>query len=167
MLVALQGTAAAAFRVPENWVRRPVCTLSGMRPGAGCVSAAEEWVYAGSDGAAVCDWHGTDGSVTYPADYQAGFRLAARQGGLDYHSAPLEVVSPREGFVFFDGAGPGLSAIPVEVTGGAADELSVDYDGAVWSQARPFVFFLPLERGSHRLTVRCGDEETVVRFGVE
>jgi penicillin-binding protein 1C len=177
LLMFLQGTVSVAFRPPEHWARRPVCALSGMRAGPSCVSAADEWEYAGSAGtngtdaedAPVCDWHNADGTVRYPAEYQAWFLAAGRRGGLDYNSSPLEVLSPREGFVFFDGpGGPGLSEIPVEVTGGAADELAVDYDGAAWSvEGRPFVFFLPLERGAHRLTLRCGGEEATVRFRVE
>jgi penicillin-binding protein 1C len=175
VLEFLQGNTQAAFKLPENWARRPVCMLSGMRAGPLCVSLSEEWEYAGSGGAGadedeapVCDWHNADGTVTYPAEYQAWFLAALRRGGLDYNSSPLEVLSPREGFVFFDGpGGSGLSEVPVEVTGGAADELTVDYDGAVWTEGRPFVFFLPLERGPHRLTLRCGREEATVRFRVE
>jgi penicillin-binding protein 1C len=172
----LQGNTSVAFRQPEHWARRPVCALSGMRAGPLCVAVSEEWEYAGSGGTngtgvedgPVCDWHNADGTVTYPAEYQAWFLAAGRRGGLDYNSAPLEVLSPREGFVFFDGPGTGLSEIPVEVTGGAADELTVDYDGAVWSvDGRPFVFFLPLERGAHRLTLRCGREDATVRFRVD
>jgi penicillin-binding protein 1C len=175
LLVFLQGRTTVPFRVPENWVRCPVCALSGMRAGSFCVSVMEEWGYAGSGDAAddvpVCDWHRADGSVTYPAEYQAWFLSSARRGGLDYHSSPLEVVSPREGFVFFAGQGAARddlrAEIPVEVTGGADDTLVVDYDGAVWTENRPFVFFLPLERGDHWLTVRCGGEEATVRFRVE
>ncbi|MDR1231460.1 MAG: transglycosylase domain-containing protein [Spirochaetaceae bacterium] len=173
VLMFLQGNTSVAFRRPEHWARRSVCALSGMRAGPLCVAVADEWEYAGSgvaDAAVgpVCDWHNADGTVTYPAEYQAWFLAAGRRGGLDYNSAPLEVLSPREGFVFFDGPGTGLSEVPVEVTGGAADELAVDYDGAVWSvEGRPFVFFLPLERGAHRLALRCGGEEATVRFRVE
>jgi penicillin-binding protein 1C len=176
LLVFLQGRETAAFRLPENWVRRPVCALSGMRAGPFCVSVMEEWEYAGGAGndmdAPVCGWHRADGEVVYPAEYQAWFLSSVRRGGLDYHSSPLEVVSPREGFVFFagvDGAGraAGRAEIPVEVTGGAEDTLVVDYDGAVWTEGRPFVFFLPLEQGAHRITVRCGTEEATVRFRVE
>jgi penicillin-binding protein 1C len=178
VLKFLQGNTSAAFRRPEHWARRPVCMLSGMRAGPLCVSVADEWEYAGSGGTngagaadgdegPVCDWHDADGTVRYPAEYQAWFLAAGRRGGLDYNSSPLEVLSPREGFVFFDGPGTGLSEVPVEVTGGAADELTVDYDGAVWTKGRPFVFFLPLERGAHRLALRCGEEEKVVRFSVE
>jgi penicillin-binding protein 1C len=179
VLMFLQGNTSVAFKRPEHWARRSVCALSGMRAGPLCVAVADEWEYAGSGGTngtgaadgdegPVCDWHNADGTVTYPAEYQAWFLAAGRRGGLDYNSAPLEVLSPREGFVFFDGPGTGLSEVPVEVTGGAADELTVDYDGAVRSvEGRPFVFFLPLERGAHRLTLRCGGEEATVRFRVE
>jgi hypothetical protein len=104
--------------------------------------------------------------VTYPAEYQAWFAATSRQGELDYHSRPLEVLQPREGFVFFRSPGIGKDEIPVEVIGGAVDELEVSYDGETFTTGRPFVFYLPSQPGPHTQRLRNGDEAEEIRFSV-
>jgi penicillin-binding protein 1C len=177
------GQPPEGFAAPEGWELAPVCALSGMPPGPYCVSTIRECVRIGADnthGSAICDMH-TPAGIIYPAEYQAWFLAAQRNGELNYASAPLEIISPRDGFVFFastefpqdknaaSGGSPAARpSIPVEVIGGAADTLTVEYDGKpLPSVSRPFVFFLPQERGEHRLAIRCGNEESAVRFSVE
>jgi penicillin-binding protein 1C len=173
-LVFLHGRDAAppatlAFGEPERFAKAPVCAVSGLGPSADCPAAVWEYVEAGR-APPVCGWHGSENgvpSVRYPAEYQSWLLAARRSGGLQ-EEGELEIVTPRDGFVFFAAPqGVRRQAIPAEVTGGSGAELRVAYDGAEWTEARPFRFFLPLERGTHTLSVRCGDETREVRFMVE
>ncbi|MDR2491569.1 MAG: transglycosylase domain-containing protein [Spirochaetaceae bacterium] len=162
----------SAFKTPESWVLRRICALSGMAPHAGCVSSLYEWQRRGTADNAeaaggLCTWHDDGGAVAYPAEYQSWFLSSVRNGAVDYGSAPLEIITPRDGFVFYHNEGIGRAEIPVELTGGAEDELWVDYDGQTQTVGRPFVFYLPQERGSHRLELRCGGETISVNFRVE
>jgi penicillin-binding protein 1C len=162
-LVFLQGSGGPDFPGPEHVSLRPVCALSGMAAGPFCPSVVDE--YAAGDGPP-CTWHRSS-TVSYPAEYQAWFAASSRQGELDYHSRPLEVLQPREGFVFFRSPGIGRDEIPVEVIGGAEDELEVRYDGLAFTARRPFVFYLPSQPGRHSLRVKNGAEEAEIRFSVE
>ena len=171
-LVFLQsGTRGAApdFSAPENWQTRRVCALSGMAPTDACLSLISEYRYQGEEGE-TCTWHRTvngRGETVYPAEYQAWFTASAREGSLDYGSRPLEIVSPREGFVYLSSPGIGRDEIPVEVIGGSGDELRVMFNGSTFSVGRPFVFSLPRIPGSYALLVQNGGEEEEVNFTVE
>jgi penicillin-binding protein 1C len=162
-LVFLQRNDGPDFPKPEHLSLRRICALSGMAASPSCPSVVDE--YAAEDGPP-CAWH-QGSTVTYPAEYQTWFAASARQGEVDYHSRPLEVLQPREGFVFFRSPGIGRDEIPVEVTGGAEDELEVSYDGGTFTAQRPFVFYLPASPGPHTLRVRNGGEEREIRFLVE
>jgi penicillin-binding protein 1C len=166
-LLFLQGSSGPDFPEPEHFVKMPVCTLSGMKPSAACPSTVSEYIPRGTD-PEPCTWHRAS-TVVYPAEYQSWFFSLPRQGELDYTAAPLQIITPRDQFVFL--SGPGLAAgndsIPVEVIGGQYDELLVEYDGAVFTAVRPFVFYLPHDSGSHVLTVKNGGETETIRFTVE
>jgi penicillin-binding protein 1C len=162
-LVFLQGDRGPGFAAPEHFSIRRVCALSGMAASPDCPSVVNE--YAADEGPA-CTWH-RGGATSYPAEYQAWFAAAARQGELDYHSRPLEILQPREGFVFFRNPGIGRDEIPVEVIGGTEDELEVRYDNSAFTVERPFVFYLPSTPGAHTLRVRNGGEEEEIGFSVE
>jgi penicillin-binding protein 1C len=166
-LLFLQGSSGPAFPEPENFVLEPVCTLSGMKPSADCPSVIGEYVPGDSE-PEPCTWHRAS-TVVYPAEYQRWFFSLPRQGELDYAAAPLEIITPRDQFVFLSGPGlaSGNDSIPVEVTGGSGGELLAEYDGAAFTVVRPFVFYLPHDSGDHVLTVRNGGETATVRFTVE
>jgi penicillin-binding protein 1C len=165
-LVFLQGNGGPGFAEPEGFSLRRVCALSGMAASPDCPSVIDE--YAAGDAALgpACTWH-RPSTVVYPAEYQAWFTASSRQGELDYHSRPLEILQPREGFVFFRSPGIGRDEIPVEVIGGAEDELEVRYDGGTFKVGRPFVFYLASLPGTHTLRVRNGEEEEEISFSVE
>jgi penicillin-binding protein 1C len=166
-LLFLQGSSGPDFPEPENFIKAPVCTLSGMKPTADCPSIIGEYIPLGSD-PEPCTWHRA-GTVVYPAEYQGWFFSLPRQGELDYTASPLQIITPRDQFVFLSGPGlaSGNDSIPVEVIGGQYDELTVEYDGAAFTVSRPFVFYLPHDAGDHVLTVRNGGETETVRFAVE
>jgi penicillin-binding protein 1C len=177
-LAFLQGANGPDFAPPEAWTLQRICALSGMAPTSACFSVINEYVQgrSGADsfdsgGLDPCTWHRAEGfgstAVVYPAEYQSWFTGSLRQGEMDYSSRPLEIISPREGFVFLRSPGIGRDEIPVEVIGGAEDSLTVSYDNETFAVRRPFVFYLPPRPGSHTLRVRNGDEETEVVFTVE
>jgi penicillin-binding protein 1C len=159
---AVPGRQEGAFREPEKWRRVPVCALSGMTPSAACPSVIEEYQTLDWNGAP-CTWHGSASRVIYPPEYQGWFLSLPREGELDYSAGPLEISSPRNGSVFFLPAGGGGS-IPVEVIGGAEDELTVEYGGETFTVTRPFVFFLPYRPGVHTLRVSAGGESDEVEW---
>jgi penicillin-binding protein 1C len=172
-LVFLQGRDGPDFAEPEGFVRRQVCALSGMAPTAACLSTVSEYVRRGTE-LPDCTWHHFEGgrpAVSYPAEYQSWFFASRRQGGLDYSGVPLEILTPREGFVFFTSPGTGRNEIPLEVIGGSSDELTVYYDvhsgGDPLVLSRPFTAYLPPGPGPHTITVQNGEERASVNFRVE
>jgi penicillin-binding protein 1C len=169
LLEEKRGMYIPDFPAPENWQLKRVCALSGMTPTDACLSVVNEYVQTGDDGM-FCTWHqNVNGrSVTvFPAEYQSWFAGTQRQGAIDYASRPLEIVTPRSGFVYLTNPGIGMDDIPVEIIGGENDESLVTHNGNVIRVRRPFVFYLPRKTGVNTLSVRNGDEEQTVVFTVE
>jgi penicillin-binding protein 1C len=160
------------FEEPLGLERRRVCAVSGLSPTDACGETLYEYINPDAP-PPPCDWHRVENghvTVSYPARYQNWLLSSRRAGVVEHGASALDIVSPRDGFVFFAAADEdsgGNGAIPVEVTGGASAELEVFYDGARRTVSRPFRFFLPLEQGRHTLSVRCADETRKVEFTVE
>ncbi|MDR2717886.1 MAG: transglycosylase domain-containing protein [Treponema sp.] len=171
-LVFLQSgphSTAPGFSAPENWQMQRVCAISGMAPGGACLSVISEYRHHGEEGEP-CTWHRTvngRSETVYPAEYQSWFTASAREGSLDYGSRPLEIISPRDGFVYLTSPGIGRDEIPVEVIGGSDDELRVTFDNRTFTISRPFIFSLPRSPGSYTLRVYNGSEEEHISFTVE
>jgi penicillin-binding protein 1C len=164
-----RGEFIPDFPAPENWEVRRICAVSGMAPSDACLSVINEFVRTDEE-SVFCTWHQIENgrSITvFPAEYQAWFTSVNRQGALDYASRPLEIVSPRSGFVYLTSAGIGVDKIPVEVIGGENNELRVTHNGRTFYVGRPFVFYLERMPGLNRLLVQNGDEEEEVSFMVE
>jgi penicillin-binding protein 1C len=164
-----QRAGVAGFSAPGNWQMRRVCALSGMEPTGACLSVISEYRYHGDEGEP-CTWHriaNGRSEVVYPAEYQAWFTASVREGSLDYASRPLEIISPRDGFVYLTSPGIGRDEIPVEVIGGGDDELRVTFDNRTFSVSRPFIFSLPRAPGFYTLRVQNGNEEGEVTFTVD
>ncbi|MDR2795549.1 MAG: transglycosylase domain-containing protein [Spirochaetaceae bacterium] len=162
-------SASLDFEAPEGFVKRPVCAVSGLSPTEACMTVFYEYTGPSSP-PPPCGWHRIEnGRITahYPAEYQSWLLSSRREGMVEHSGSELAIVTPRAGFVFFASAAGESEAIPVEVIGGASDELRVFYDGAPRVVQRPFKFFLPLERGRHTLAVRCGGESRELVFTVE
>ena len=180
-LVFLQGKSGNAnsrtrgeFPAPENWRPERICAVSGMIPSAACPSVITEYIPRTNTGTGetrgACTWHSMvngRSEITYPAEYQSWFNSASRQGSLDYGSRPLEILSPREGFVFLSSPGIGRDEIPVEVIGGSENTLRVTCDGRSFIVERPFSFYLEKTPGLHKLRVQNGGEEEEISFEVE
>lgn len=171
-LVFLQGASTRGspdFLSPKNWQSRRICALSGMIPTEACLSVINEYILPGMEGKP-CTWHQiVNGQieVMYPAEYQAWFNAALRQGSLDHGSHPLEIVNPRNGFVYLSSHGIGRNEIPVEVIGGSEEQLFITFNGRSFYVERPFVFFLERIPGIHTLQVKSGNEEVEIMFTVE
>jgi len=169
LLEERRGMYIPDFPAPEHWQLKRVCALSGMTPTDACLSVINEYVKSGDDDT-FCTWHQivNGRSVTvFPAEYQSWFKGAQRQGAIDYASRPLEIVSPRGGFVYLTNPGIGMDDIPVEIIGGENDESLVTHNGNIIRVKRPFVFYLPRMTGINTLSVRNGNEEQTVVFTVE
>jgi len=157
------------FPQPENWRVGRICAVSGMDPGDACLSVINEYIHPDED-RRECTWHQIiNGNIEtiYPAEYQAWFTASLRQGSLDFGSRPLEIINPRDGFVYLSGRGIGIDEIHVEVIGGESSILHVTHNGRTFSISRPFSFFLPRETGENILRVQNGYEEKTIIFTVE
>ena len=69
--------------------------------------------------------------------------------------------------MYLSSPGIGKDEIPVEVTGGGADELRVTFNASTFTVTRPFVFYLERMPGLHTLRVQNGDEAEEITFRVE
>jgi penicillin-binding protein 1C len=177
-LVFLQGPFGTmnspGFPDPQEWRLQKVCALSGMTPSDACLSVISEYVRPGEE-SKTCTWHQTvngRSEVIYPAEYQAWFTSAVRQGSLDYGSRPLEILSPRDGFEYLSSSGIGRDEIPVALIGGIEDQLRVIFNAKTLNErtftvSRPFVFYLDRAPGFNTLHIQCGDEEETVTFTVD
>ena len=83
----------------------------------------------------------------------------------------LTIVCPKDGSRFFDGPRAKDKAsgiIPLEVIGGTETTAHLFYDSRPpFTLKRPFFSTLPLEKGKHRIVIRCGSEEASAEFTVE
>ncbi|MCL2410854.1 MAG: transglycosylase domain-containing protein, partial [Treponema sp.] len=113
------------FPQPVNWRLSRICAVSGMEPGEGCLSIINEFIHPDEE-RFLCTWHvlvNNRSETIFPAEYQAWFNAFVRQGALHFGSRPLEIINPREGFVYLSNHNLGLYEIPVEVIGGQHDIL--------------------------------------------
>jgi len=171
-LNVLHGTAsnsAPDFLLPNEWKINKICSVSGMDPGNACLSVINEYVQDNED-RRECTWHrivNGRSETFYPAEYQSWFTASTRQGSLDYSSRPLEIINPRDGFAYLSSRGIGIDEIPVEVIGGAGDELRVTHNDRTFSVNRPFIFFLPRVKGLNTLYVENGSEEEMITYTIE
>ena len=116
-----------------------------------------------------CSWHRRQNGcavTVYPEEYRRWFANVTRHGTIGRPNNVLTVIRPADGSHFIES--PHYNTIPIEITGGTEDTVQVIYDeNAPFTLYRPFSGSLPLEKGEHRLIVRCGVEETTVCFTVE
>lgn len=168
-----KGTASnySKFPEPENWTKQKICSVSGMKPGKSCNSTVYEYVKNGVE-LEECNWHETiNGEIKtqYPSIYQNWARSTLNNGIVDYSSAKLQFISPKNNSLYYySEMNSDLQAIPFEVIGGSEDSLIVKYDGQDYFEVqRPFVFKLPVERGSHVCTVISGQETAELSFQVK
>lgn len=181
-----QDTSSSVFKEPDGWIKKKICSLSGLLATDACPASVYEYVKNDFD-LPECTWHkhigtgkGTGTSsgeikvaneiqVTYPAEYQQWVRQNKISTIINYNSSPLELLTPKNGSVFFVSNVKAIEqAIPVELIGGFTDVLSYTYDKhPSKTVSRPFVFKLPVEKGKHKCTFVCGEEKVTVEFVVK
>ena len=118
-----------------------------------------------------CTWHRAENGRTvtvYPEEYRRWFANVTRHGAIGQTHNTLTVIRPADGSHFVSDTQYRDTGVPIEITGGTEDTIHIIYDDRVpLTLTRPFSDSLPLEKGKHRLIVRCGDEEVSVVFTVE
>ena len=178
---------ANAFAEPEHWRRESVCALSGMPASSACPNTVQEYLptvqasttstrYNEHSGyreqeEARCTWHRTENGrivTVYPEEYQRWFANITRHGSIGQRHNTLTLIRPADGSHFVSDSRYRGTDVPIEITGGTEDTVHITYDDRLpIILNRPFSGSLPLEKGEHRLIVRCGDEEVSVAFTVE
>ena len=178
---------ANAFAEPEHWRRESVCALSGMPASSACPNTVQEYLptvqasttstrYNEHSGyreqeEARCTWHRTENGrivTVYPEEYQRWFANITRHGSIGQRHNTLTLIRPADGSHFVSDSRYRGTGVPIEITGGTEDTVHITYDDRLpIILNRPFSGSLPLEKGEHRLIVRCGDEEVSVAFTVE
>ncbi len=173
-----KNASSASFKEPEGWTKKKICSLSGLAATDDCPASVYEYVKNDFD-LPECTWHKHIGTgkgnssneiqVTYPAEYQQWVRQNKISTVINYNSSPLELLTPKNGSVFFASNVKAIEqAIPVELIGGSTDVLSYTYDKhPPQTVSRPFVFKLPVEKGKHKCTFVCGEEKVTVEFVVK
>ena len=178
---------ANAFAEPEHWRRESICALSGMLAGSACPNTVQEYLPSNqsSTKSAIynarsryreqesgrCTWHRTENGRTvtvYPEEYRRWFANITRHGSIGQPHNTLTLIRPANGSHFVSNPRYRGTGVPIEITGGTEDTVHIIYDNRLpIILNRPFLGTLPLEKGEHRLVVRCGDEEVSVVFTVE
>lgn len=159
------------FPEPEHWHKERICRLSGMKAGPDCNASVTEYV---RDDTSLdqCNWHTKiNGEVTvvYPPEYQQWLRMYKDNALIEYSEAPLTVITPKDNAMFFYASlNKDKQAIPFELTGGQENTLKIIYDGNYFDEIpRPFIFTLPVERGTHSCQMICGNESAEITFLVK
>jgi len=169
-LHSVRSNTAHDFIMPENWRLRRICAVSGMDPTESCLSVINEFIHY-QETRKRCTWHININGISetiYPAEYQLWFTSSVRQGYIDYSSRSLEIINPRDNFVYLSGSlQANMHEIPVEVIGGESAVLHVTHNGNSFTVSRPFVFFVQRITGVNVLHVKNGGEEQSITFTVE
>jgi penicillin-binding protein 1C len=122
MLHLHEGQEPLPFDAPSGFVQRPICALSGARPGPGCAAIAQEYVALGDleEYARQPDPFYQTGSLQLPAEYDEWLATQTTQASGNLHSlgdrgkrdgpGSNRIVSPRPGDLFYiDGQSDGPS----------------------------------------------------------
>ena len=171
------------FEKPQNWTKKKICSVSGKNAGPLCHTYFGEWIENSmleEFERNLCDCHVEDehGNIRtrLPAEYQNWiYNSGVGNYVIDYSSQDLTIISPKNGNIFyFDENESQYQKITVEIIGGrdADGVLEVKYDGNYLSDVfgkkmvfvRPYIFTIPLERGSHVLEATLGSEQKSVSF---
>lgn len=166
LLIVLQRNEKPEFKLPVLYAKKRICLLSGMLAGDECPDTKLEFL-PDNEIAEKCSWH-TKNGVMYPQRFGRWFFQKELIGTLKNDNMPLQIVTPRNGSIFFyDSLLPdSVQNLTVEVTGGKNDRLHVSVDGgkSTFTVNRPFSFKLPLQPGFHKITVSCADEQCELSF---
>jgi penicillin-binding protein 1C len=140
---------------PSNVARRPICALSGLRPGPSCPAVQEEWEPADAP-VKFCSWHHDD-FVDYPPEYRTWARTQVASAPPTRHAVPLKVTSPPNGATYL--IDPTLrrefQAVYLRATSATPLTWHVD-EQRLGSTPPDGAIEWPLERGYHTVTAVDG-----------
>ncbi|MEE1290203.1 MAG: transglycosylase domain-containing protein [Spirochaetota bacterium] len=164
LLIILQGNESDDFKLPVLLEKKKICVLSGMPANENCPDIKDEFL-PNDRTFEKCSWH-NENDVAYPKEFSRWFYQKEIVGDLQNNNVPLQIVTPRNGSVFFyDSLLPeNVQNIKVEVVGGKEELLHVFSDGKSFVIGRPFSFEIPLSPGLHNIRVKCADEECETTF---
>ena len=153
------------FPLPEGFSMRSICPVSGKKPGPFCRTSVLELIPDG-ESLEECAWH-REGGLFLPDEYQRW--ISGGWASIDWGGGALEIVSPKDGGVFYFDQSKSLipQFVRLEASGGFSDEAELILDGETFSViSRPFVAEIPARRGEHTLSVDCAGERKSVSFSV-
>lgn len=174
----IDGTSGAytGFAEPNSYAKVKVCALSGCALGPACPAATTEYVKKKEREqfeSEPCTWHYRENNrvlVRYPSLYQhwANNRNIA---GSVLQAGPLEVQYPKQNarFVYDPALPPGVQELRIQASGGQEPHAELFVDGTPRGSAEDglFMWHIPLERGTHTLSVVCAHEVQSVTFFVD
>ena len=177
--ILTEESGAQDFGQPEHFEKQTVCALSGMAITDACAAMAQEYVLKPGSYKSVgvqplqsCTWHSKkNGAVRihYPSEYQHWASTKNIAGDIAKTDSELSFVYPINHAVFvYDLSIPQQAQmLSVEVVGGSEQAATLFADGQRVGIARGrFVWQIPLTRGTHELTVQCGQEQKSIEYSV-
>ncbi|WP_013321636.1 penicillin-binding protein 1C [Gloeothece verrucosa] len=172
MLHLHENHPPAPFPSPRGMVKRPVCALSGLKPGAACPFIVQEYFLP----ADLADYEthpdrfyqlvrgGNSPAyrLNLPPEYDEW--LAKQQDNSTYESASLRILFPRQGDIFLSNGENQRLAFKV---GGSFDKaIEWRLNGQKLGVGTASSFFWPVHPGQWTLEVRSGESVKRVSFEV-
>jgi penicillin-binding protein 1C len=160
-----------AFDPPNGWVQRPICALSGARPGPGCPAIAQEYFDSQDlpDYATQSDPWFPKGKLQWPPDYTEWLAMQPMQ--MASGTGSDRIVSPRTGDVFLiDGNAATPQKLEFKLATGSVKPLEWKLNGQVLATQTAHSLFWTAQPGNWTLQVRSLQGKTVnhqVQFEVQ
>lgn len=157
------GNQHQGFDSPDNYHLQKVCSLSQQTPGPYCSETVYEYVKKDTT-LPECSWHLKDKN-NLPAEYENWVKLYEKDFLIDFSSENLEIISPVNNSIFYMDSNKNYKKqiIPLEVIGGKESQIKIYLDGEFINQidrnSSSENFTLPATKGSHEITVICGNEQ--------
>ena len=161
-LSALYG--AENFRQPKEYVKKPICSLSGTSPSPFCHSVTMEYIPLSMEASfsndKKCTWH-TQWGINYPSIYQHwAFQKSIDSSFIEEDVPVIQYPKNDAVFVYDPSLPQEVQYISVLATGGTANGYEgggrLFYDGIFMGEkTHPLKWQVPLERGRHTLRFEC------------
>lgn len=173
---------ALPFNEPKTYIKQDICVLSGMAPSKDCPAVAKEFVKIeninspasdGKQNRTLCTWHYSENGRTqirYPSEYQHWASNKNMSGTFVQTGTALDFLYPTNGAVFvYDPSVPqNVQLLRIQVVGGTSPDAELYLDDVSFGKMRDrFSWNVPLTRGTHELTVNCGQETKTIGYSVE